>query len=60
VVQFGGATRCINWWWFRIIRRTIIMDKIRKLIYDVKTDIDSNTSKYIIILGVLFLISIIL
>jgi hypothetical protein len=36
------------------------MDKIRKLIYDLKTDIDNNTSKYIIILGVLFLISIIL
>jgi hypothetical protein len=36
------------------------MDKIKKLIYDVKTDIDNNTSKYIIILGVLFLISIIL
>ena len=36
------------------------MDKIRKLIYDVETDIDKNTSKYIIILGVLFLISIIL
>jgi hypothetical protein len=35
------------------------MDKIRKLIYDVKTDIDNNTSKYIIILGVLFVISII-
>jgi hypothetical protein len=35
------------------------MDKIRKLIYDLKTDIDNNTSKYIIILGVLFLISII-
>ena len=36
------------------------MDKIRKLIYDLKTDIDNNTSKYIIILGVLFIISIIL
>ncbi len=36
------------------------MNKIRKLIYDVKTDIDNNTSKYIIILGVLFVISIIL
>jgi len=36
------------------------MDKINKLIYDLKTDIDNNTSKYIIILGVLFLISIIL
>jgi hypothetical protein len=36
------------------------MDKIKKIIYDVKTDIDSNTSKYIIILGVLFVISIIL
>jgi hypothetical protein len=36
------------------------MDKIRKLIYDLKTDIDNNTSKYIIILGVLFVISIIL
>jgi hypothetical protein len=35
------------------------MNKIRKLIYDVKTDIDNNTSKYIIILGVLFVISII-
>ena len=35
------------------------MDKIRKLIYDVKTDIDNNTSKYIIILGVLFVILII-
>jgi hypothetical protein len=35
------------------------MDKIRKLIYDLKTDIDNNTSKYIIILGVLFVISII-
>jgi hypothetical protein len=36
------------------------MDKINKLIYDLKTDIDNNTSKYIIILGVLFVISIIL
>ena len=36
------------------------MDKIRKLIYDLKTDIDNNTSKYIIILGVLFVVSIIL
>jgi len=36
------------------------MNKIKKLIYDVKTDIDNNTSKYIIILGVLFVISIIL
>ncbi len=35
------------------------MNKIRKLIYDIKTDIDNNTSKYIIILGVLFVISII-
>ena len=35
------------------------MDKIKKLIYDVKTDIDNNTSKYIIILGVLFVILII-
>ena len=35
------------------------MDKINKIIYDLKTDIDSNTSKYIIILGVLFVISII-
>ena len=36
------------------------MNKINKIIYDLKTDIDNNTSKYIIILGVLFLISIIL
>jgi len=36
------------------------MDKINKIIYDFKTDIDNNTSKYIMILGVLFLISIIL
>jgi len=36
------------------------MDKINKIIYDIKTDIDNNTSKYIIILGVLFVISIIL
>tara|TARA_B110001452_G_C14974521_1_gene340615 strand:- start:428 stop:538 length:111 start_codon:yes stop_codon:yes gene_type:complete len=36
------------------------MDKINKLIYDLKTDIDNNTSKYIIILGVLFVISIII
>jgi len=36
------------------------MDKIHKIIYDIKTDIDHNTSKYIIILGVLFVISIIL
>ena len=35
------------------------MNKINKLIYDLKTDIDNNTSKYIIILGVLFVISII-
>ena len=27
------------------------MDKIKKVIYDIKTDIDNNTSKYIIILG---------
>jgi len=36
------------------------MDKINKIIYDIKTDINSNTSKYIIILGVLFVVSIIL
>jgi hypothetical protein len=30
------------------------MDKINKIIYDLKTDIDNNTSKYIIILGILF------
>jgi hypothetical protein len=36
------------------------MDKINKIIYDLKTDIDNNTSKYIIILAVLFVISIIL
>ena len=36
------------------------MDKINKIIYDLKTDIDNNTSKYIIILGVLFVTSIIL
>jgi len=36
------------------------MDKINKIIYDLKTDIDNNTSKYIIILSVLFVISIIL
>jgi len=36
------------------------MDKIHKIIYDIRTDIDQNTSKYIIILGVLFVISIIL
>jgi len=36
------------------------MNKIKKLIYDLKTDIDNNTSKYIIILGVLFVISIII
>ena len=35
------------------------MDKINKIINDLKTDIDNNTSKYIIILGVLFVISII-
>ncbi len=35
------------------------MDKINKIIYDLKTDIDNNTSKYIFILGVLFVISII-
>jgi hypothetical protein len=35
------------------------MNKINKIIYDIKTDIDSNTSKYIFILGVLFVISII-
>jgi len=36
------------------------MNKINKIIYDIKTDIDNNTSKYIIILGVLFVISIII
>jgi hypothetical protein len=36
------------------------MDKINKIIYDLKTDIDNNTTKYIVILGVLFVISIIL
>ena len=36
------------------------MDKINKIIYDLKTEIDNNTSKYIIILGVLFVIAIIL
>jgi len=33
---------------------------MNKIIYDLKTDIDNNTSKYIIILGILFVISIIL
>jgi len=36
------------------------MEKINKIIYDLKTDIDNNTSKYIIILVVLFVVSIIL
>jgi hypothetical protein len=36
------------------------MDKINKIIYDLKTDIDNNTSKYIIVLGALFIISIII
>tara|TARA_B100000787_G_scaffold65241_1_gene47872 strand:+ start:1009 stop:1119 length:111 start_codon:yes stop_codon:yes gene_type:complete len=36
------------------------MDKINKIIYDIKRDIDHNTSKYIIIIGVLFVIAIIL
>ena len=36
------------------------MNKINKIIYDLKTDIDNNTTKYIIILGVLFVVSIIL
>jgi hypothetical protein len=36
------------------------MDKINKIIYDLKTDIDNNTTKYIVILGVLFVISIII
>ena len=36
------------------------MNKINKIIYDLKTEIDNNTSKYIIILGVLFVISIII
>lgn len=36
------------------------MNKINKIIYNLKTDIDNNTSKYIIILGVLFVVSIIL
>ena len=36
------------------------MNKINKLIYDLKTDIDNNTSKYIMVLGVLFVISIII
>tara|TARA_R110002072_G_C7641088_1_gene507788 strand:- start:7 stop:117 length:111 start_codon:yes stop_codon:yes gene_type:complete len=36
------------------------MDKINKIIYDFKVDIDNNTSKYIIILGALFIISIII
>tara|TARA_R110002167_G_scaffold4327_1_gene20288 strand:+ start:900 stop:1010 length:111 start_codon:yes stop_codon:yes gene_type:complete len=36
------------------------MNKINKIIYDLKTDIDNNTTKYIIILGVLLIVSIIL
>ena len=36
------------------------MNKINKIIYDLKTDIDHNTSKYIVILYVLFVVSIIL
>jgi len=36
------------------------MDKINKIIYDLKTDIDNNTSKYILILFALFIITIIL
>ena len=36
------------------------MDKINKIIYDLKADIDHNTSKYIVILYVLFVVSIIL
>ena len=36
------------------------MDKINKIIYDLKTDIDNNTSKYILIIFIIFIISIIL
>jgi len=36
------------------------MDQINKIIYDLKTDIDNNTSKYILFLFGLFIISIIL
>jgi len=36
------------------------MQKIKKIIYNLKTDIDNNTSKYIFILGILFVVSIIL
>ena len=36
------------------------MDKINKIIYDLKTDIDNNTSKYILVLFGLFIISVII
>jgi len=36
------------------------MDKIHKIIYDIRTDIDQNTSKYIIGLIIFCIISIIL
>ena len=36
------------------------MDQINKIIYDLKTDIDNNTSKYILVLLGLFIISVII
>jgi hypothetical protein len=35
------------------------MDKIKKIIFDIETKINTRPSKYIIVLGVLFVISII-
>ena len=36
------------------------MNKINKIIYNVKQDIDKNTTKYIIIVGVLAILGIII
>jgi|TARA_B100000900_G_C20417561_1_gene649544 hypothetical protein len=36
------------------------MDKIKKIIFDIETDINKRTSKYVMGLAILFVVSIIL
>jgi hypothetical protein len=50
-------SRCINWWWSWIFRRTIIMNKF---IYDLETKINKKPSKYIMGLFILVVISILI
>jgi hypothetical protein len=51
---------CNYWWNWWIIRRSIIMDKINKIIYDIQTKIKNKPSTHIFVLYILVAIAIIL